>query len=452
MECPNRDRFCMLCGLYTPKSHMRPITPSFVKGYEEYFKLKYSPNLYVPQIVCDYCYRAILATTSDTEQKHPMRFVSPVVWLPRSEHNKSLCYFCLTNTFGYQYSTRKTILYANVPSVLPAKLFSDAHPDQEADKEHEVDFIEPFAEEEPIEMEGLFERPEPGVRKRDLRIESTATTSSEFIPSEADLDVPQLMTQAEFNDLVRETKISFRAAELWGSRLQEKKLVAPGFKVTYARKRSNVKTLDECFAFHENSKISYCNNIDALFDRFGHPHHPEEWRLFIDSSVESLKVVLLHIGNQYPSVPIGYGREVSEDYDTMKLILSLINYELYQWKICCDLKVVALLTGLKKGFSKHQCFLCNWEGRAKDRHYTEEKWAPRIVYQIGTDSIDHMPLVQPSKVILPPLHIKLGLIRNFIRALDQTGGAFQYLHTVFPDVSAAKIQAGTFVFLDKVIF
>ena len=43
-----------------------------------------------------------------------------------------------------------------------------------------------------------------------------------------------------------------------------------------------------------------------------------------------------------------------------------------------------------------------------------------------------------NKVLLPPLHIKLGLMKNFMKALHKNGAAFQHLSTVFPGLSAAQ--------------
>lgn len=166
--------------------------------------------------------------------------------------------------------------------------------------------------------------------------------------------------------------------------------------------------------------------------------------MFIDSSTESLKGVLLHNGNLYPSVPIVYGSSAKEDYATIKLILELINYDEYGWSICCDLKMVGILFGMKKGFPTYQCFLCLWEGRKKDKHYTDHVWPPRVPYDpVAKQSIDFMPLIPASKIILPPLHIELWLIRSFIIALDRDGRrAFDVLKTIFPKLSQAKIDAG----------
>jgi hypothetical protein len=35
-------------------------------------------------------------------------------------------------------------------------------------------------------------------------------------------------------------------------------------------------------------------------------YNPEEWRLFIDSSMQSLRAVLLHKGNVLPSIRVAY--------------------------------------------------------------------------------------------------------------------------------------------------
>ena len=48
-------------------------------------------------------------------------------------------------------------------------------------------------------------------------------------------------------------------------------------------------------------------------------------------------------------------------------------------------------------------------------------------------------------IILPSLHIKLGLFKNFVKALDKNGAGFYYLKETFPRVSDSKIKEGIFV-------
>jgi hypothetical protein len=54
-------------------------------------------------------------------------------------------------------------------------------------------------------------------------------------------------------------------------------------------------------------------------------------------------------------------------------------------------------------------------------------------------------LVNPENVFLPPLHIKLGLIKNFVKAMDKSGEGFMYFKHKFPRLSDAKIKEGIFV-------
>ena len=50
-----------------------------------------------------------------------------------------------------------------------------------------------------------------------------------------------------------------------------------------------------------------------------------------------------------------------------------------------------------------------------------------------------------NKVLLPPLHIKIGVMKNFVKALHKNGATFQHLSTVFSGLSAAKPKEGIFV-------
>jgi hypothetical protein len=36
-------------------------------------------------------------------------------------------------------------------------------------------------------------------------------------------------------------------------------------------------------------------------------------------------------------------------------------------------------------------------------------------------------LAEWHKILLPPLHIKLSLMKNFVKAMDRAGSAFKYL-------------------------
>jgi len=55
----------------------------------------------------------------------------------------------------------------------------------------------------------------------------------------------------------------------------------------------------------------------------------------------------------------------------------------------------------------------------------------------------HRPL--SGKVLLPPLHIKLGLLKQFVKALDFKGETFQGVRAMFPKLSDAKLKSRKFV-------
>lgn len=182
-----------------------------------------------------------------------------------------------------------------------------------------------------------------------------------------------------------------------------------------------------------------------MFEEFREPYNSNEWRLFIDSSKQSLKAVLLHQGNSKPSIPLAHAVNMKESYDSIAMLLDLINYKHHDWKICADLKVVAMVTGLQLGYTKYMCFLCKWDSRARQYHYSRKNWPERINFTVGQDNVEFNPLVKKDKIILPALHIKLGLFKNFVKALQKDGDLFQYLKTVFPNLSDVKIKEGVFV-------
>ena len=162
------------------------------------------------------------------------------------------------------------------------------------------------------------------------------------------------------------------------------------------------------------NKLCYCTNIPGLFTSLGLPHNPSDWRLFIDSSKRSLKGVLLHNRNKYPSIPITHSVHLKKSYDNMELLLEAIKYIEYQWSLCGDLKVIGLLMGMQTGFTKYCCFLCLWDSQAVSQHYKQKDWGSRSTFGPGEHSLKENPLVDMNKVLLPPLHIKLGLMKDFV--------------------------------------
>ena len=52
------------------------------------------------------------------------------------------------------------------------------------------------------------------------------------------------------------------------------------------------------------------------------------------------------------------------------------------------------------------------------------------------------PLVDRDRIVFPSLHIKLGMIKQFTKALDKDGGCFTYLCHAFSGLTIEKLKAG----------
>ena len=159
----------------------------------------------------------------------------------------------------------------------------------------------------------------------------------------------------------------------------------------------------------------------------------------------TLKVVLLHNGNKLPSVPLAHATNMKEGYESMKLLLGKIKYDEFKRKLCGDLKGVALLLGMQLGYTKYCCFLCEWDSRDKKNHYVNILWPKRTSLTPGEKNVLSPPLVLQEKIYLPSSHIKLGLMKIFVKGMDKTGLGFEYLRNRFPNVSDAKIKEYIFI-------
>jgi hypothetical protein len=136
-----------------------------------------------------------------------------------------------------------------------------------------------------------------------------------------------------------------------------------------------------------------CTDTDGLIQTFNINRNPLDWLLHIVSSKLSLKAVLLHNGNTLTSIPVGHSVHNKGSYENMKILMEAINYNKFKWQICGDLKVIALLLGLKQGFIKYCSFICEWGSRAWSLHYSRKDWPARKSLEPGIINVENQPLV-----------------------------------------------------------
>ena len=73
-----------------------------------------------------------------------------------------------------------------------------------------------------------------------------------------------------------------------------------------------------------------------------------------------------------------------------------------------------------------------------DSRDVEKNWPPRPDLKLGDPNILHEQLVDRKKIVFPPLNIKLGLMKQFIKALKTERDCFKYLILEFPGLSIEK--------------
>lgn len=414
-HCTNSaDSFCYVCGRFCTVTEKKKISHLTKKYYHAYFgcKLGDQDKTWAPHVICKLC-EVTLGKWFKGKVKS-MSFGVPMIWREPSNHLTD-CYFCMTSVVGFNKKSRHKIQYPNVPSAL-----------------------RPVAHSEDI--------PVPTRPTHLDDTESDESSSSEDSGDVHDSDfcseiTPRLLNQEDLDDLVRDLDLPKSSAELLGSRLQERNLLTPGTSVTVYRNRE----AQFVQFFSSKQDLVYCNNIEGLVTSMGIDYDANQWRLFIDSSKRSMKAVLLFNGNKVSSLPVAHSVTLKENYDNMKLLLSSLNYDQHQWLICGDLKVIAIILGLQGGYAKFPCFLCLWDSRADSEHYVKKVWPPREEFTPGSYSVKSEPLAEAHRVLLPPLHIKLGLMKAFVKSMDHTRSGFLYLSEKFPHISEAKLTEGIFV-------
>ena len=411
------DIFCYICGSYTSKQQRKPISDFMKRAYLAYFgvKLGDQDKQWAPHIVCKTCVEHLRQWT--VGKRCSLQFGVPMVWREPKNHHDD-CYFCMVNIKGINRNHRKRWTYPDIESAR-----------------------RPIPHSAEVPIPTFTNLPELTEGSDESNTSSDVITGSSGSEFEGTTATQQRFNQEELNDLIRDLNLSKEASEVLASRLNEKNLLQLGTNITFYRKREK----DLLPYFSKENNLVFCNNVGGLVQQMGlAEYNPQEWRLFIDSSVRSLKCVLLHNGNKYASIPIAHSTSMKEEYESIKQILEKLAYHEHQWEICVDLKMVNFLLGQQSGYTKYPCFLCLWDSRARNEHWTTKQWAPRNEMKLGEQNVINRPLVAREKIILPPLHIKLGLMKQFVKSLNRDGTCFRYLCSKFSAMSMEKIKAGVF--------
>ena len=252
---------------------------------------------------------------------------------------------------------------------------------------------------------------------------------------------PQAMNQSELNDLIHYLNLSMDQSQILALSLKERNMLTHDTSISYYKSReSSFRKF-----FDVKDSFVFCGNAKGLLPELRIRHYDAcEWRLLLDSSKQSLKCVLLHNGNTLGSIPIAHSVHAKEGYGKIRTVLSLLDYQKHGWVICVDLKIVSFLLGQQGGYTKYPCFLCYWDSRARDKHWYQKDRPVREQLQVGEKNIINEALASRDKIIFPPLHNKLGLMKQFEKALSKEGECFRYLRSSIVGLREEKLKASVF--------
>ena len=339
------DNFRYICGEVTFVTQRKAIIAIVKKAYHLNFgcKIGDQDKYWALHICCRKCATNFSQWLND--KRHTMPFAFPMVWREPSNHTTD-CYFCMAPPVSGGITKKKkwTIVYPNIPSALRTVPHVEGISVPQPPKEFTIDSDD--------EDEGGSNSGSP---------EPPASTQPHVSHGRSSAPQPHILTEDELNDIVHDLELSKSKAELLGSRLKEWNLLEKNVRISSFRSRHQQLVP----FFRKEDDLVFCYTVDSLMNIFGIKHEPQEWRLIIDSSKLSLKVVSLHNGNQYPSIPVGQAVHMKETYENLKQLLNKLEYSKYGWHICGDLKVVSLLMGLQLGYMKYCWFLCDRDSQER---------------------------------------------------------------------------------------
>jgi len=78
------------------------------------------------------------------------------------------------------------------------------------------------------------------------------------------------------------------------------------------------------------------------------------------------------------------------------------------------------------------------DSRARQKHWVQKEWPNRKERYVGDKNITNVPLADRKRIVFPPLHIKLGLIKQFFKALHKEGNCFQYIKASFSSANRSS--------------
>ena len=89
-------------------------------------------------------------------------------------------------------------------------------------------------------------------------------------------------------------------------------------------------------------------------------------------------------------------------------------------------------------------FFCLWDSFATFLSYCKRHWLIEceipVLGRIGDLWENQGILVESEKALMPPLYIRVRLVKHFMKALNNEGESLKYISIMFPRLSKTEIE------------
>ena len=395
-SCRNKpDVFCYICGEYTIAPNRKPVTSFITRAFG--IKLADQDKAWAPHLVCKACTETLRRWSNG---KRSLKFGIPMVWREPTNYVTG-SYFCAVDVTEINRKNRDSLKNHDLQSArrpvahcdeIPVPIFGEL-PDI---SDEDASSVEGHKDEEEVVLED---------------------------------DVPHPFSQKELNDLVRDLSLSKDSAELLASTLKEK-----NSSLTVLRSASSVFSLQwrtRCTVQILRSFCSgLCHSTNQEIGDCSLTAASNHWNVFCYITATSLPLC--------PSLTRLRWRRSMKRWSVCwrKLVMISISglfvLTWRWWTFCWD--------NFLASPSTHVFCTCGiiWTVLSITRRMSG------IVGGIGALQRKECQLVDRDRILFQLLHIKLGLIKQFTKALDKDGDCFTYLCQAFPGLTMEKLKAGIF--------
>lgn len=305
----SNDEFCYVCGTFLAKNakkHPLKNRSRVKEAYLAYFGIQIGDQdkAWAPHVICEYCCRTLEGWFRG--ERRTMPFGVPRIWREPTDHHSD-CYFCMVDpTKRRKGKNAPPIEYPDIPSSMAPVPHNTT----------DLPVPQPPSRQPPPEDCPTEDREEAANSDSDdSEVQYTPSAGAHRRHRISRARCPYYPKQDDIDDLIREMALTKSNAELLISRLGQWDLLDESVQVTSQRRRHSGFS----GFFRLSDGLCFCHDVRGLFEAMGIPCNVPDWRLFIDSSCRSLKAVLLHNTNKWPSIPLAHSVHMSENYDNVKV-------------------------------------------------------------------------------------------------------------------------------------